>query len=120
MAYIRGHHIVHSVIVTKRGSEDSRAGSRAFQRQLAVTSKYVTYLAPMDKILALIDGHTWEVLERRVNQVERVPTLQTLGSGWKPETTGLRKDCSCAAMGRPAKRNSTAQQKIRIFLMVII
>lgn len=81
MAYVRGHHIVHSVIVTKRGGEDSRTGSRAFQRQLAVTSKYVTYLTPMDKILAFIDGHTWEVLERRVNQVERVPHPTDTGVG---------------------------------------
>ena len=71
LAYIGSNHIESLVLLVIRycrGKDTSRHTLIA-ERQLTLTVEHMTYLLPVDKVLALEDWYTGEERERRVDKV---------------------------------------------------
>ena len=56
-------------MITDGGSIDALPRSSSLQRQLTFTIQHIAYLLPIDQILGMIDGNTWKILERRIDQI---------------------------------------------------
>jgi len=59
-------------VITDGGGIDALPGTGALEGQLALTIEHIAYLLPVYQVLALEDGHTWEILEGGVDEIERV------------------------------------------------
>ena len=57
-------------MIAESRSIDALPRSSVFESQLAIAVQHVTNLLPVNQILRVEDGHTREILERGVDEIE--------------------------------------------------
>ena len=72
IGHIGGNHIEGTLVIADGGGIDAQPRVGTLQGQLALAVEHVAYEFPVDQVLGVVDGHTGEIMERRLHHIEVV------------------------------------------------